>query len=182
MKNDTEADADLILLLCAAGIAQQAQGYLLENELKTNSIRPDHVTVSFLSAVLLQIGEFLVVYNVIPDKSSLTIKLAYANYVIGYSYFGVIMLMCFVFKNGGFKQVVEESTWEKIYSIAGLFAKLAILYSDYAVYWELRGTPKEELAISTTVLLTGFIPFVYFVYFIWTKCRPSSSSGKYNAY
>jgi len=54
------ASNNLLLLLAAAGVAQQSQGYQLERDAaKDNALWP--ITISFMSADLLQGGEFAVV-------------------------------------------------------------------------------------------------------------------------
>ena len=101
VSGESSADFNLLLLLCAAGVAQQSQGYLLEvdeapfqrlrepltssdnKNIPTSQWR-NHVIVAYLSAILLQAGEFAVVYDVIPEKSTNEL-LAYSNYTLGYS-------------------------------------------------------------------------------------------------
>lgn len=129
MKEDSDVDGNLLLLLVAAGVAQQSQGYLLENELnQNNSFDKLHVVISFTSAVMLQSGEFAVVYDVIPNKDGWD-NLAYANYVLGYSYFGIIMFWCLQIND-----TKNKEKFEKVYSIAGLIAKLSILFSDVLIF------------------------------------------------
>ena len=109
VSGESSADFNLLLLLCAAGVAQQSQGYLLEVDEDSISNKPkgattsdsdtyliskdnttsnvqwkSHVAVAFLSAILLQAGEFAVVYDVIPEKNTNEL-LAYSNYTLGYS-------------------------------------------------------------------------------------------------
>lgn len=85
---DSPADFNLLLLLCAAGIAQQSQGYLLEMDYpygsNDNGQWDSHIVVAYFSAIMLQSGEFAVVYDIIPEKGTNEI-LAYSNYVYGYS-------------------------------------------------------------------------------------------------
>ena len=151
-------------MLVAAGVAQQSQGYLLENELnQNNSFDKLHVVISFTSAVMLQSGEFAVVYDVIPDKDGWD-NLAYANYVLGYSYFGIIMFWCLQANTD------NKEAFEKIYSFAGLIAKLSILFSDVLIFK--RNTLKNwDVALS---LVTGFtvLPLVIApIYFLVKKCK-----------
>ena len=104
---DSLADFNLLLLLCAAGAAQQSQGYLLEveqdkaltDEKKASKINFNentlakknrtHTVVAYLTAVLLQSGEFAVVYDIIPNKGNQE-NWAYINYTLGYSKFVVL--------------------------------------------------------------------------------------------
>ena len=116
VSGESSADFNLLLLLCAAGVAQQSQGYLLEVDEDSISNKPkgsttsdpdtyliskdnttsnvkwkSHVAVAYLSAILLQAGEFAVVYDVIPEKNTNEV-LAYSNYTLGYSKYDLLCL------------------------------------------------------------------------------------------
>lgn len=162
--NDTgnNASNNLLLLLAAAGVAQQSQGYQLERDAGGENVKWP-ITISFLSAVLLQGGEFAVVssHDFCLNCNALTFKQVYnvmtnsatagkledtvfASYALGYSLFGVIMFLVLLLD-------VDIVTSEVMYSVAGLFSKLAVFLGDYSAY-------KHNLDAARAVL--GIMSFI----------------------
>jgi len=80
------------------------------------------------------------VYNVMKDSPTAgeIEDTVFASYAVGYSLFGIIMFLVL-------KLDVEIVTAEVMYSVAGLFSKLAVFLGDYAAY-------KHNLAGSRAVL------------------------------
>ena len=78
---DTVIPSNVIILLIAAGVAQQIQGYQLEKS--TEEVLNSPIKLGFLSAFLLQIGEFVVVGSIINDSvgTGSTEWIAYSGYV-----------------------------------------------------------------------------------------------------
>jgi len=87
-----EVDTNTILLLVAAGLAQQSQGYQLEDFMKTSTFQwtDANIVISFLLASVLQGFEFIVVHRIINDSPGKggTEELVFWSYVLGYGFFG----------------------------------------------------------------------------------------------
>ena len=117
------------ILLAGAGIAQQCSGFQLESEQKTIGT----TIVAYISALGLQIGEFAVVYLALSDgielhgASEYATWRAFGTYVVGYSLFGIIMLLWLGSTN-------KDASFEILYSFGGLIAKLGLLFSELAVF------------------------------------------------
>lgn len=91
--SDADVPFNTILLLAAAGVAQQSQGYQLEQYMTKNenySLLDFNILLSYLVALLLQIGEFAVVALIIKDSPGAggTEWMVFASYVVGYTLFG----------------------------------------------------------------------------------------------
>lgn len=131
--SDADVSFNVIFLLAAAGMAQQSQGYQLEYYMNENpnkfSWSDKNIVISFVVASALQVGEFLVVSRIIDESSNVsgTEWLVYWSYVVGYSLFGVIMA-------GVIRYEVAAEKAEVVYTIAGIFSKLAILFGDLAAF------------------------------------------------
>lgn len=143
-------DGTTQLLLAAAGIAQQSTGYQLEKIVNENGQQGSRM-VGFFSASLLQIGELFVVGTALDvTNSDDYVKIAFSTYAIGYLTFGVIMaavLLMGVDDEAGIRDA------ESVYSLAGLIAKLGVLFGDYTVYAASLGGSIAVLTVVTVIVV-----------------------------
>lgn len=122
--------------------------------------------VAYLSALGLQVGEFAVVWLAISDGldraeepvSRYATWRAYGTYVVGYSLFGVLMAFYLyainkhLRKSGTDAHGAAVDSFEKLYSWAGLVAKLGLLLSELYVHKQYDASTDGVLA--GTILLT----------------------------
>ena len=164
-KTDTpNLQATTQILLAAAGVAQQSTGFQLER-IVVGSDQSGSRLVGFLSASLLQIGELFVVATAIDvTGSDPVVQIAFATYAIGYLTFGVIMGFVLL---RGIDSPNAISDAERVYSLAGLLAKLGVLFGDYAVF-----ASSFELSVAVLVVV-----IVIILATLWHWSRPQSSGG-----
>lgn len=157
-------DGTTQLLLAAAGIAQQSTGFQLE-KIVVGADQSSSRMIGFFSASLLQIGELFVVGTALEVTSAADyVKVAFATYAIGYLTFGVIMaavLMMGVDDEAGIRDA------ERVYSLAGLLAKLGVLFGDYSVYAKSLGGAVAVLVTVTVIVLAT----------LWHWFRPNREQG-----
>lgn len=122
--------------------------------------------VAYLSALGLQVGEFAVVWLAISDGldraeepvSRYATWRAYGTYVVGYSLFGVLMafylyaISTHLRKSDARAHEAAVDSFEKLYSWAGLGAKLGLLLSELYVHKQYDASTDGVLA--GTILLT----------------------------
>lgn len=122
--------------------------------------------VAYLSALGLQVGEFAVVWLAISDGldraeepvSRYATWRAYGTYVVGYSLFGVLMafylhaISTHLRKSDARAHGAAVDDFEKLYSWAGLVAKLGLLLSELYVHKQYDASTDGVLA--GTILLT----------------------------
>ena len=155
------------LLLAAAGIAQQSTGFQLE-KIVVGTDQSSSRMVGFFSASLLQVGELFVVGTALEITSAADYtKVAFATYAIGYLTFGVIMASVLVM-GVDTDEGIDDA--ERVYSLAGLLAKLGVLFGDYAIYTKSLGGAVAVLVTVTVIVLAT----------LWHWSRPMKDR-KYNA-
>jgi hypothetical protein len=167
--DNTEIPTNVITLLVAAGVAQQVQGYQLEKATDEDVSVP--TLFGFLSAFLLQIGEFVVVGTIINDSTGTgqTEWIVFAGYVVGYTLFGLIMAVVLWGKP-------SKAHMEKLYSYAGLFSKLAVFIGDYAAY-------KHSEEGATAVLVIMCLAFVAILRSaLYAPTEAEATSAQYRSY
>lgn len=151
------------ILLAGAGVAQQCSGFQLEGDSGDKA----SVFVAYFSALGLQIGEFAVVYLALSDgidlygaRSDIT-WLAYSTYVVGYSLFGVLMLLWLNADNE-----TRNAKFERLYSLAGLVAKLGLVLSELVIFESDFG---GAVAILVIECLLSVAIFYFGVRFVWLQ-------------
>lgn len=122
--------------------------------------------MAYLSALGLQVGEFAVVWLAISDGldraeepvSRYATWRAYGTYVVGYSLFGVLMafylhaISAHLRKPGTRRHDTIADDFEKLYSWAGLVAKLGLLLSE--LYVHKQDEASIDGVMAGTIVLT----------------------------
>jgi len=91
--SDASVSINALVLLAAAGAAQQSQGYQLEYYMENDaefSWRKINIVLSFGVAAALQVAEFYVVGRIVNESPGVdpTDWLVFVSYIVGYGMFG----------------------------------------------------------------------------------------------
>lgn len=132
----------LVVMLSVAGAVQQSQGFLLERSNTAGMVDAAY----FLSAVVLQIGEFVTVgVSAVSDDRS--VGLVVAIYILTYASFGVLAAVVRWFPE---RSVATPVISEIMYSTIGAVAKISIYLAEY-IYLD-QGISNNWLTALTAVV------------------------------
>lgn len=140
----TEPDPSLVVVIVAAGVCQQSQGFILENS-KVDKV----AVISFTVALVVQLAEFAAVVITNTRGGGTGWEPIVAVYIMTYLIFGALAFAVrWEFPDNFTVHVPENS--EIIYSIIGALAKVTIYLAEFLYLYDVKSGP---LVLSGAVVL-----------------------------